>query len=86
MKSLRILIPSIFILLLTRLLNAQDWVKVRRVIDGDTLLLSDGERVRLIGIDAPESKSNPRGEKQAEAEGKDLKTIILMGEEATRFV
>ncbi|QDT38045.1 thermonuclease family protein [Stratiformator vulcanicus] len=28
---------------------------VERVIDGDTLLLTDGRRVRLMGIDAPES-------------------------------
>ena len=27
---------------------------VYRVIDGDTLVLTDGERVRLIGVDAPE--------------------------------
>ena len=27
---------------------------VRRVIDGDTVVLTDGERVRFIGIDAPE--------------------------------
>ena len=27
---------------------------VVRVIDGDTIVLNDGERVRLIGIDAPE--------------------------------
>lgn len=29
---------------------------VKRVIDGDTLLLDDGQRVRLIGIDTPETK------------------------------
>ncbi|MEX2120178.1 MAG: thermonuclease family protein [Pirellulales bacterium] len=28
---------------------------VRRVVDGDTLLLAGGARVRLLGIDAPES-------------------------------
>src|SRR5262245_47362671 len=28
---------------------------VRRVIDGDTVDLSTGQRVRLIGIDAPET-------------------------------
>ena len=28
---------------------------VRRVVDGDTLLLASGDRVRLQGIDAPES-------------------------------
>jgi micrococcal nuclease len=29
--------------------------RVKRVVDGDTLLLNDGTRVRLQGIDAPES-------------------------------
>ena len=29
-------------------------VEVRRVVDGDTLLLTDGARVRLVGLDAPE--------------------------------
>jgi micrococcal nuclease len=28
---------------------------VRRVIDGDTIMLADGTRVRLIGVDAPET-------------------------------
>lgn len=28
---------------------------VKRVVDGDTLLLSNGERVRLIGVDTPET-------------------------------
>jgi len=31
-------------------------VRVKRVIDGDTLLLSDGTRVRMIGVDTPETK------------------------------
>ena len=30
--------------------------RVRRAIDGDTLLLINGERVRLIGVDTPETK------------------------------
>ncbi|MBI4384921.1 MAG: thermonuclease family protein [Nitrospinae bacterium] len=29
---------------------------VKRVIDGDTLRLSDGEKVRLLGVDTPETK------------------------------
>jgi micrococcal nuclease len=29
---------------------------VKRVIDGDTLLLAKGEYVRLIGVDTPETK------------------------------
>ena len=86
LKAIRILSISILILLLTTLLSAQDLLKVERVVDGDTLLLTNGEKVRLIGIDAPESKPNPRAEKQVAMEGKDLKNIILMGEEATKFV
>lgn len=35
-----------------------DWdtreAQVRRVVDGDTLLLDDGNRIRLVGADAPE--------------------------------
>jgi micrococcal nuclease len=34
--------------------------RVQRVIDGDTLLLDGGTRVRLIGIDAPETTSADR--------------------------
>ena len=30
--------------------------KVVRVIDGDTFIIEGGERVRMIGIDAPELK------------------------------
>jgi hypothetical protein len=65
--------------------NTQTY-KVDRVIDSDTLLLTNGEKVRLIGIDAPESRPNPRAEKQAQMEGKDLRTIISMWEKATKFV
>lgn len=33
---------------------------VERVIDGDTLLLAGGQRVRLIGVDTPETKHPDR--------------------------
>ncbi len=39
--------------------NAQDLARVKRVIDGDTLLLANGEKVRLIGVDTPE-KNHPQ--------------------------
>ncbi len=79
-------ILSVSILFLTTLLNAQDLVTVKRVTDGDTLVLTSDERVRLIGIDAPESRPNLRAEEQAAKEGRDLKAIIEMGKEATEFV
>ena len=36
------------------------WVKVDRVVDGDTIVLVDSTRVRLHGIDAPE-RDQPYG-------------------------
>lgn len=35
--------------------SRREWRKVERVIDGDTIELDRGERVRLIGVDTPES-------------------------------
>ncbi|HSO62591.1 MAG TPA: thermonuclease family protein [Desulfobacterales bacterium] len=34
--------------------NAEQWVTVKRVADGDTVQLSDGRSVRYIGVNAPE--------------------------------
>ena len=38
-------------------------VKVRQVIDGDTLILADETRLRLIGLDAPELGREGRPDK-----------------------
>lgn len=32
-----------------------DWLRVARVVDGDTIVLDDGQKVRLIGVDTPET-------------------------------
>ncbi|HEX2048831.1 MAG TPA: thermonuclease family protein [Acidimicrobiales bacterium] len=45
---------------------------VRTVVDGDTIEISGGERVRLIGIDTPETKDPNR-------------PVGCFGREATRF-
>ncbi len=51
-----LLLPILIILLLPTSSNAQNVVRVKRAVDGDTLLLTNGERVRLIGVDTPETK------------------------------
>jgi endonuclease YncB( thermonuclease family) len=39
-----------------------DYYYVARVIDGDSLILGNGARVRLLGVDAPETHFSPRGD------------------------
>lgn len=62
--------------------------KVVRVVDGDTLKVElNGriENVRLIGIDAPESKANKKAKKDAARSRRDIKTIVSLGKAAASF-
>ena len=57
-KVLSFVIPSLILTILTAPIfvsHAETFV-VKRVIDGDTILLANGERVRLIGVNTPETK------------------------------
>lgn len=62
---------------------------VIRVVDGDTFhcSLSNGEKVkvRLIGVDTPESTDNPKARKDAERSGLSLEEITKMGKLAKEF-
>jgi micrococcal nuclease len=58
---------------------------VLRVVDGDTLKLSGGERVRLIGIDTPEVFYSSKLSRDAKNSGSDTATIQKMGKEASDF-
>ncbi|MDP2654049.1 MAG: thermonuclease family protein [Candidatus Omnitrophota bacterium] len=60
-------------------------VKVVKVFDGDTLLLSGGEKVRLIGIDCPESFENDKIFRDAKRSRRDIRAIMAMGKESHRF-
>lgn len=53
MGAIRFAVLSVLILFIN--LFPQELVKVDTVIDGDTFILENGERVRLIGVDAPET-------------------------------
>lgn len=47
---------SLFLVLYLSACGSQDLVIVTKVVDGDTIKISSGETVRLIGIDTPETK------------------------------
>lgn len=58
---------------------------VEYVYDGDTFRLTDQRKVRLIGIDTPESRENPKLHKDARRSGQDVATILKAGREASQF-
>jgi len=58
---------------------------VSRVIDGDTIVLSDGRRVRLIGIDTPEVYFSAKLLRDSKKSGRDIKTIQGFGKRASAF-
>ncbi|MDD4899946.1 MAG: thermonuclease family protein [Candidatus Omnitrophica bacterium] len=58
---------------------------VQRAVDGDTLVLENGERVRLIGIDTPELHPSEKLNRDSQRTGQDIGTIKKMGERAYEF-
>jgi len=68
----KFLISIFLFLLLIPGINSQTWRLCTRVVDGDTIILDGHERVRLIGVDTPETK-DPR------------KPVQYFGKEASEF-
>ena len=58
------------------------WVKVDRVVDGDTIVLMDKTRVRLHGIDTPE-RDQPYGNQATRALDGLIKTKVFVEEQDT---
>lgn len=60
-------------------------ILVKRVIDGDTIELETGERVRLIGIDTPEMHESPKLYRDAQRTKQGIGTIQKLGRRAYEF-
>jgi len=58
-KNRILILFALILIFIFAYLDAEEPARVKRAIDGDTLLLTNGERVRLIGVDTPETK-HPR--------------------------
>jgi len=66
-------------------LHAAETVRVQRALDGDSLLLADGRRVRLIGINAPELGRDGAPDEPLAAAARD-RTMALVRNQAIRLV
>ena len=60
-------------------------VYVKRVVDGDTILLETGERVRLIGIDTPEMHDSDKLLRDSTRSGQSRSVIRQLGERSFTF-
>ncbi len=66
-----------------------EFATVEKITDGDTFsVIFNGrkEKIRLIGIDTPESRRNDRSKKQGKEEKLDQEEIVAMGKEAKAFM
>lgn len=60
-------------------------ILVTRAVDGDTLVLENKERVRLIGIDTPEMHESNKLNRDAQRSGQDVETIKQLGRQSYAF-
>ena len=67
-----------------RIYNYED-ISVKRAVDGDTLVLESGERVRLIGIDTPEMHESDKLYRDSKRTRQDIHTIQKLGRRAYEF-
>ena len=89
-KNLLLLLIPLFLFSIQCHSEQTTTCKVTRIVDADTLYCSRGygnkEKIRLTGIDAPESNKNPKTYRDAERTGESVKSIIELGKKSTAFV
>lgn len=60
-------------------------ILVTRAVDGDTLVLENRERVRLIGIDTPEMHESDKLNRDAQRSHQDVEAIKQLGRQSYEF-
>lgn len=66
--------------------QSDEYLIVTKVLDGDTFKMSNGDKVRLLGIDTPEKYDSEKLDRQSVQSGKDRETIIKLGETSSEYV
>ena len=88
-KQIKTLSLVFVLALVSSPIYAQQKTTVTRVIDGDVIQVIYGgveKRVRLIGIDAPESRIDRKALKDADMSEHDIEAIVEMGAKAKAYV
>lgn len=62
-----------------------DSILVTRAVDGDTLVLANGQRLRLIGIDTPEMHESNKLRRDSERMRQDVEVIKALGRRSYQF-
>ncbi len=83
---LSILASLIFSGTITCNLLASEIVFVKRVSDGDTFILRDGRKVRMIGVDTPEMHDENRNNQNARRNSVDTKRVRSYAETAKKYL
>ena len=79
----------ICILLISMSAAASEKAILKRIFDGDTIVvISRGKyiKVRLIGIDTPETWANYKAKRDSKRTGKNVETIMSQGRQASAFL
>ena len=88
-KYLKALSLVFVLVLVSSPIYARQKTTVTRIIDGDVIQIIYGgveKRVRLIGIDAPESRIDREALKEANVSEHDIEAIVEMGAKAKAYV
>ena len=88
-KQIKALSMVFVLVLVSSPIYAQQKTTVTRIIDGDVIHIIYGgveKRVRLIGIDAPESRIDRKALKDANMGEYDIEAIVEMGAKAKAYV
>ncbi len=65
---------------------ASEVLIVKHVSDGDTFTLSDGQKVRLIGVDTPETHDENRNDQNARRNSIDKKRVQAFALKAKKYL
>lgn len=69
--------------------NKKDVVTITKIVDGDTfgvIFQGKNEKIRLIGVDTPESRKNKKAFKDSKRSKEDVNKIVELGKRAKEFV